>query len=77
LCCSIPQILAKLDPRSGAVKEENPAFIKAGDAAIIMVTPSKPMVIEPVKEIPQMGRFAIRDMGTTVAAGMCMAVTPR
>ncbi|MCX6675564.1 MAG: hypothetical protein NTW84_03995 [Methanothrix sp.] len=24
-----------------------------------------------------MGRFAIRDMGTTVAAGMCMAVTPR
>jgi elongation factor 1-alpha len=35
------------------------------------------MVIEPVKEIPQMGRFAIRDMGTTVAAGMCMTVTPR
>jgi len=31
-----------------------------------MVTPSKPMVIEPVKEIPQLGRFAIRDMGTTV-----------
>ncbi|MCX6668246.1 MAG: translation elongation factor EF-1 subunit alpha [Methanothrix sp.] len=77
VACTITQILAKLDPRSGAVKEENPAFIKAGDAAIIMVTPSKPMVIEPVKEIPQMGRFAIRDMGTTVAAGMCMAVTPR
>ncbi|MDM7913544.1 MAG: translation elongation factor EF-1 subunit alpha [Methanotrichaceae archaeon] len=77
IACTITQILAKLDPRSGAVKEENPAFIKAGDAAIVMVTPSKPMVIEPVKEIPQMGRFAIRDMGTTVAAGMCMTVTPR
>ncbi len=77
IACTVTQILAKLDPRSGAVKEENPAFIKAGDAAIIMVTPSKPMVIEPVKEIPQMGRFAIRDMGTTVAAGMCMTVTPR
>lgn len=77
IACTISQILAKLDPRTGAVKEENPAFIKAGDAAIILVTPSKPMVIEPVKEIPQMGRFAIRDMGTTVAAGMCMAVTPR
>ncbi len=77
VACTITQILAKLDPRTGAVKEENPAFIKAGDAAIIMVTPSKPMVIEPVKEIPQMGRFAIRDMGTTVAAGMCMTVTPR
>jgi elongation factor 1-alpha len=77
IACTVSQILAKLDPRTGAVKEENPAFIKAGDAAIIMVTPSKPMVIEPVKEIPQMGRFAIRDMGTTVAAGMCMSVVPR
>ena len=77
IACTLTAILAKLDPRSGAVKEENPAFIKAGDAAIIMVTPSKPMVIEPVKEIPQMGRFAIRDMGTTVAAGMCISVVPR
>jgi elongation factor 1-alpha len=77
IACTLTAILAKLDPRSGAVKEENPAFIKAGDAAIIMVTPSKPMVIEPVKEIPQLGRFAIRDMGTTVAAGMCISVVPR
>jgi elongation factor 1-alpha len=77
VACTLTAILAKLDPKSGAVKEENPAFIKAGDAAIIMVTPSKPMVIEPVKEIPQLGRFAIRDMGTTVAAGMCISVVPR
>lgn len=77
IACTITQILAKLDPRTGAVKEQNPAFIKAGDAAIIMVTPSKPMVIEKVKEIPQLGRFAIRDMGQTIAAGMCMDVVPR
>ena len=77
IACTITQILAKLDPRTGSVKEQNPAFIKAGDAAIIMVTPSKPMVIEKVKEIPQLGRFAIRDMGQTIAAGMCMDVVPR
>lgn len=77
IACTVTQILAKLDPRTGAVKEQNPAFIKAGDAAIIMVTPSKPMVIEKVKEIPQLGRFAIRDMGQTIAAGMCMDVVPR
>ena len=77
VACTVTQILAKLDPRTGAVKEENPAFIKAGDAAIVMVTPSKPMVIEKVKDIPQLGRFAIRDMGQTIAAGMCMDVTPR
>lgn len=77
IACTITAILAKLDPRTGGVKEQNPAFIKPGDAAIVMVTPSKPMVIEKVKEIPQLGRFAIRDMGQTIAAGLCMDVTPR
>jgi elongation factor 1-alpha len=77
VACTITAILAKLDPRTGGVKEQNPAFVKPGDAAIVMVTPSKPMVIEKVKEIPQLGRFAIRDMGQTIAAGLCMDVTPR
>ncbi|AEK72129.1 elongation factor 1-alpha [Thermococcus sp. 4557] len=68
------QLLAKLDPRTGNIVEENPQFIKTGDSAIVILRPTKPMVIEPVKEIPQMGRFAIRDMGQTVAAGMVISV---
>ncbi len=72
--CTLLGLNKKLDPKSGQVKEENPTFIKAGDAAIITVKPTRPMVIEPVKEIPQLGRFAIRDMGMTIAAGMCMSV---
>jgi len=35
------------------------------------------MVIEKVKEIPQLGRFAVRDMGSTIAAGMCIDITPK
>ena len=72
--CTFMSLDKKLDPKSGQVKEENPTFIKAGDAAIITVKPTRPMVIEPVKEIPQLGRFAIRDMGMTIAAGMCMTI---
>ena len=72
--CTLMSIDKKLDPKSGQVKEENPTFIKAGDAAIVTVKPTKPMCIEPVKSIPQLGRFAIRDMGMTIAAGMCMSV---
>ncbi|MBO8173931.1 MAG: translation elongation factor EF-1 subunit alpha [Thermococcus sp.] len=68
------QILAKLDPRTGNIVEENPQFIKTGDSAIVVLRPTKPMVIEPVKEIPQLGRFAIRDMGQTVAAGMVISI---
>jgi elongation factor 1-alpha len=74
VACRFDEIVAKLDPKTGQVKEENPDFIKAGDAAIVKVIPTRPMVIEPAKEIPHLGRFAIRDMGQTVAAGVALEV---
>ncbi len=74
---TVTEISKKLDPKTGAVVEENPDFIKSGDAAIITIKPTRPLVIERVKEIPQLGRFAIRDMGQTVAAGMVMDIKPK
>jgi elongation factor 1-alpha len=74
VACTFAELLKKLNPATGEVKEENPDFLKAGDAAIVKIVPTKPMVIENVREIPQLGRFAIRDMGMTVAAGMCIDV---
>lgn len=71
---TIIEISKKLDPKTGATIEENPDFIKAGDAAVIKVKPTRPLVIERVKEIPHLGRFAVRDMGQTVAAGMVMDI---
>jgi elongation factor 1-alpha len=73
----ITAILKKLDPKSGQVAAENPDFIKAGDAAIVTIKPMKPLCIEKVKEIPQLGRFAIRDMGMTIAAGMVQDIKLR
>jgi elongation factor 1-alpha len=74
VACRFEEIQKKLDPKTGAVKEENPDFIKTGDAAVVKIVPTRPMVIEPSKKIPQLGRFAIRDMGQTVAAGVCLDV---
>jgi elongation factor 1-alpha len=74
VACTFEELLKKLDPKSGAVKEENPDFLKTGDAAIVKIRPTRPMVIEKAKDIPEMGRFAIRDMGQTVAAGVCVDV---
>ena len=72
IACTFEEIQKKLDPKSGEVTEENPDFIKTGDIAIVKIRPTRPMVIERAKEIPQLGRFAVRDMGQTVAAGMCI-----
>jgi elongation factor 1-alpha len=74
VACTIEEISKKLDPKTGEVKEEKPDFIKTGDAAVVKVRPTRPMVIERAKDFPQLGRFAIRDMGQTVAAGMCIEV---
>ncbi|VVB90588.1 Elongation factor 1-alpha [uncultured archaeon] len=74
---TITAILKKLDPKSGQVTAENPDFIKAGDAAVVIIKPTKPLCIEKVKEIPQLGRFAIRDMGMTIAAGMVQDIKLR
>lgn len=77
VACTFTELVKKLDPRSGQVKEENPTFLKTGDAAIVKVKPSRPLVIEKLKEIPPLGRFAIRDMGSTIAAGMCIDIVPK
>ncbi len=77
VAATITAILKKLDPKTGQVAQENPDFIKAGDAAIVTIKPTKPLCIEKVKEIPQLGRFAIRDMGMTIAAGMVQDIKPR
>ncbi len=74
IACTIEEIIAKIDPRTGAVVQEKPDFIKTGDAARIKVKPLKPMVIEKQAEFPELARFAIRDMGMTVAAGVCLDV---
>lgn len=72
VACQVTAIEKKLNPATGEVTGENPDFIKNGDAAIVKIRPVQPLVIEKQKEIPQMSRFAIRDSGSTVAAGMCI-----
>jgi len=74
VACTITEIIAKIDPKTGAIVQEKPDMIKAGDAAKIKVVPSKPFVIEKQSDFPELARFAIRDMGMTVAAGVCLDV---
>jgi len=69
------EIVSKLDPRTGQVIENNPSYLKTGDAAIVKFEPLHTVALEVFSEIPQLGRFAIRDMGTTIAAGIVREIT--
>jgi elongation factor 1-alpha len=77
IACRFTELLKKIDPRSGQVTEENPSFLKTGDAAWVKMEPLRPIAVEKYVEFPELGRFAVRDMGTTVAAGVIKEVTQK
>lgn len=72
--CQFIELQKKLDPRTGQVAQENPDFLKNGDVAIVKIKPMGNLVLEKQSDNPHMARFAIRDAGATVAAGVCIEI---
>ncbi|CCC80691.1 translation elongation factor EF-1 subunit alpha [Thermoproteus tenax] len=72
----ITELISKLDPRTGQTIEQKPQFIKQGDVAMVKLKPLKPVVVEKFSEFPALGRFALRDMGRTIAAGQIVEIKP-
>ena len=77
VAATLSDFVAKIDPKTGGVLEEKPKFLKTGDAAIVRIRPVRPLAIETFKEFPEIGRFALRDMGTTIAAGVIKSITEK
>lgn len=77
MATTFTELIQKLDPRTGQVVEEKPAFLKTGDGALVRFRPLRPIVLEAYSEIAPLGRFAVRDMGTTVAAGVVKEITEK
>ena len=75
--CTFTDLKQTMNPKTGETIEEDPDYIKQGQAAIVEITPQQPLVIEENDDIPQLARFAIRDMGQTVGAGMCLSLTEK
>ena len=75
--CTFTDLKKTMNPKTGETIEEDPDYIKQGQAAIVEITPQQPLVIEENDDIPQLARFAVRDMGQTVGAGMALSVTEK
>jgi elongation factor 1-alpha len=72
VACQFVEIQKTINPSTGETLKEKPDFIKNGDVAVVKIKPMQPLVIEKQKDIPKLAKFAIRDSGVTVAAGMCV-----
>jgi elongation factor 1-alpha len=77
IACKFSEIKSKIDRRTGKELEEEPKFVKTGDAALITLIPTKPMCVEVFQEYPPLGRFAVRDMKQTVAVGVVKSVAKK
>merc|ERR1712223_1673549 len=75
IACKFQEIKEKCDRRSGKKLEDNPKFVKSGDAAMVDMIPSKPMCVESFSTYAPLGRFAVRDMRQTVAVGVIKEIT--
>lgn len=71
------RFLELLEKQNKSGKEASPSFMKTGDAGLIRIQPTKPMAIEQMDVFPELSRFAIRDMGKTVAAGVCIKIAKK
>jgi elongation factor 1-alpha len=77
IACKFSELLTKVDRRTGKELEKEPKAIKSGDAAMVLMLPTKPMCVESFAEYPPLGRFAVRDMRQTVAVGVIKETTKK
>ncbi|OHS99766.1 Elongation factor 1-alpha [Tritrichomonas foetus] len=74
IACKFAKLIQRIDRRHGKKVTEQPEWIQKDDAAVVIVEPSKPLVVETFQEYAALGRFAVRDMKQTVAVGVVRAV---
>ena len=75
--CQFVELISQIDPKTGEVIKEHPDFLKNGDVARVRIKAQGRLALETQKENPFTSRFAVRDAGRTVAAGMCIEITKK
>eukprot|EP00898_Chlorokybus_atmophyticus_P006570 jgi/Chlat1/6914/Chrsp52S06586 len=67
---SISELVALLDPKSGAVAKSKPRAIMKRQSALVDITPARPICLECYSDVRALGRIVLRDAGRTLAVGI-------
>lgn len=70
--CTVAEILYKLDVK--ARKKFRTNVVKSGDRIIVRIELAELVCMEAFAEMQALGRFALRDEGSTIALGKILAV---
>ena len=66
---TITKLLHKLEKGTNRKSKRPPAFAKKGMKIIAVLETVAPVCVETYQDYPQLGRFTLRDQGTTIAIG--------
>ena len=77
VACRFDELIEKIDRRTGKSIEASPKAIKSNESCMIRMVPMKPLCVEKFVDYAPLGRFAVRDMGKTVAVGVIKDVTKK
>jgi len=75
--CQFIELIEQIDPRTGEVIKKSPDFLKNGDVAKVRIKPQGNLALETQKDNAFTSRFAVRDAGSTVAAGFCSEIVKK
>ncbi|CAI4058368.1 hypothetical protein SKDZ_04G3850 [Saccharomyces kudriavzevii ZP591] len=70
----IVKLLHKLEKGSNRKSKKPPAFAKKGMKVIAVLETEAPVCVEAYQDYPQLGRFTLRDQGTTIAIGKIVKI---
>ena len=68
------RLLAEMDKRTGQIAKRYPKFVRPGSTFIARLSVSQPVCVMPFKAFAPLGRFMLRDEGTTIGAGVVLKV---
>jgi len=58
-------------------KKKRPDFVKSGALVRGIIECSQPIALELFSDVPQLGRFTLRDEGKTIAIGKVTGLGPK
>ncbi|KAL1224576.1 Elongation factor 1-alpha [Cardamine amara subsp. amara] len=68
--CEIMELISQIDVKTGEVMRKKVVYVKNGDAVVCRIQVGNPICIERFSDFPQLGRFALRTGGKTIAVGI-------
>ncbi|XP_060556088.1 elongation factor 1-alpha-like [Ruditapes philippinarum] len=71
------ELKERCDRKTGGRMEYSPTVLKAGDACVVDMVPSKPICVESFFDYPSLGRFVVRDMKQTIGVGVIVNIAGR